>query len=168
MTKDELYMQRALELAVLGKGEVSPNPMVGCVIVHDDRIIGEGYHQRYGDAHAEPNAIADVSEPALLKSSTAYVTLEPCSHYGKTGPCAQLLVEKQIKKVVVAVQDPNPLVSGKGIKILRDGGVEVLVGILEKQAAALNKRFFTQITKKRLYIILKWAQTRDGYLARAD
>ena len=168
MTKDELYMQRALELAVLGKGEVSPNPMVGCVIVHDDRIIGEGYHQRYGDAHAEPNAIADVSEPALLKSSTAYVTLEPCSHYGKTGPCAQLLVEKQIKKVVVAVQDPNPLVSGKGIKILRDGGVEVLVGILEKQAAALNKRFFTQITKKRPYIILKWAQTRDGYLARAD
>src|SRR5690554_669616 len=168
MNKDEIYMQRALELASLGRGAVSPNPMVGCVIVHDDKIIGEGYHRRYGGAHAEPNAIADVSDPELLKSAIAYVTLEPCSHYGKTGPCAQLLVANQIKKVVIAVQDPNPLVSGKGIKILEDGGAEVVVGVLEKQAMVLNKRFFTQIQKKRPYIILKWAQTQDGYLARAD
>lgn len=163
-----MYMQRALELAALGRGSVSPNPMVGCVIVHDDIIIGEGYHRQYGGAHAEPNAIAEVSEPGLLKSAVAYVTLEPCSHQGKTAPCAQLLVANQIKKVVIAVQDPNPLVSGKGIKILEDGGAEVVVGVLEKQATALNKRFFTQIKKKRPYIMLKWAQTQDGYLARAD
>ena len=168
MNRDEIYMQRALELAELGRGSVSPNPMVGCVIVHDDKIIGEGYHRQYGDAHAEPNAIADVFVQELLKSATAYVTLEPCSHYGKTGPCAQLLVQKQIKRAVIAVQDPNPLVSGKGIKVLEDGGVEVVVGVLGNQAAALNKRFFTQVTKRRPYIILKWAQTRDGFLARAD
>src|SRR5690606_37267100 len=143
-------------------------PLVGCVIVHNGLIIGEGYHQRYGGSHAEPNAVNAVQHPELLKEATVYVTLEPCSHFGKTPPCALLLIEKQVKKVVVAVKDPNPLVVGKGIQMLKDAGIEVEVGVAEKDAAALNKRFFTQIQKKRPYIILKWAQTKDGYVARAD
>src|SRR5690606_39184105 len=115
MNIEEQYMLRALELATWGRGQVSPNPLVGSVIVHEDKIIGEGYHQKFGKAHAEPNAIHAVSNPGLLKESTLYVNLEPCAHYGKTGPCAQLIVEKQIKKVVIAIKDPNPLVGGKGI-----------------------------------------------------
>src|SRR5680860_804028 len=126
MNQDEQYMLRSLELATLGKGQVSPNPMVGCVIVYEDKILGEGYHQRYGAAHAEPNAIQNVSQRDLLKKATLYVTLEPCAHFGKTAPCAQLLVDMQIRKVVVAVQDPNPLVGGKGIRILQDAGIEVI------------------------------------------
>lgn len=161
-------MTRALELATQGRGQVSPNPMVGCVIVHNDFIIGEGYHQQYGGPHAEPNAVNAVENPELLKESTVYVTLEPCAHFGKTPPCAKLLIEKQVKKVIVAVKDPNPLVAGKGIQMLKEAGVEVEVGVLEKEAAALNKRFFTQIQKKRPYVILKWAQTRDGFVARED
>lgn len=161
-------MRRALELAEWGRGHVSPNPMVGCVIVHDGFIIGEGYHQQYGGAHAEPNAVQAVERPELLKEATVYVTLEPCAHFGKTPPCAQLLVDKQVKKVVVAVKDPNPLVAGKGIQMLRDAGIEVEVGVLEQEAAALNKRFFTKIQKKRPYVILKWAQTQDGFVARPD
>lgn len=168
MSKDEQYMLRALELATWGRGQVSPNPMVGCVIVLEDQIIGEGYHQKYGAAHAEPNAIQSVTDQDLLKDATLYVSLEPCAHFGKTAPCAQLLVDRQIKKVVVAVQDPNPLVGGKGIKILQDAGIEVVTGVLEKEAALLNKRFFVQIQEKRPYVILKWAQTPDGYVARAD
>ena len=168
MDMDEQYMRRALELAEWGRGHVSPNPTVGCVIVHHDLIIGEGYHQQYGGPHAEPNAVNSVQQPELLKEATVYVTLEPCSHVGKTPPCARLLIEKQVKKVVVAVEDPNPLVAGKGIQMLREAGIEVEVGVLEQEAAALNKRFLTQIQKKRPYVILKWAQTKDGFVARAD
>ncbi|MEX2593993.1 MAG: bifunctional diaminohydroxyphosphoribosylaminopyrimidine deaminase/5-amino-6-(5-phosphoribosylamino)uracil reductase RibD [Anditalea sp.] len=168
MNKDERYMLRALELATLGRGHVSPNPMVGCVIVYEDKIIGEGYHQKYGAAHAEPNAVQSVSHQDLLKKATLYVTLEPCAHFGKTAPCAQLIVDRQIRKVVIAVQDPNPLVGGKGIKILQEAGIEVVAGVLEKEAGIINKRFFTQIKKKRPYVILKWAQTQDGFVARTD
>ncbi|HLU89388.1 MAG TPA: bifunctional diaminohydroxyphosphoribosylaminopyrimidine deaminase/5-amino-6-(5-phosphoribosylamino)uracil reductase RibD [Cyclobacteriaceae bacterium] len=168
MDKDAQFMLRALELAVLGQGAVSPNPMVGCVIVHEDRIIGEGYHEKYGEAHAEPNAIRKVADPSLLAEATLYVSLEPCAHYGKTAPCAQLLVEKKLKRVVVAVQDPNPMVGGKGVRLLRDAGIEVKLGVLERQATHLNRRFFTQMVKQRPFVILKWAQTADGFVARTD
>lgn len=168
MTRQEQYMQRALELAERGKGWVSPNPLVGCVIVHEDKIIGEGYHQRYGEAHAEVNALASVKSEELLSESTVYVTLEPCAHYGKTPPCANLLAEKRVKKVVIAAIDSNPLVGGKGIEILENAGIEVQTGILEKAARWQNRRFFTQIEKNRPYIILKWAQSRDGFVARPD
>lgn len=168
MDRNVQFMRRALELAEWGRGRVSPNPMVGCVVVYKDRIIGEGYHQQYGGPHAEPNAVNVIEHPALLKEATVYVTLEPCAHFGKTPPCSQLLIEKQVKKVVVAVNDPNPLVAGKGIRMLREAGIEVEVGVLTKEAAALNKRFFTQIQKKRPYVILKWAQTKDGFVARGD
>lgn len=168
MKADELYMQRALELAEFGRGKVSPNPMVGCVIVHQDKIIGEGYHQQYGKAHAEVNAVNAVANQDLLAESTVYVTLEPCAHFGKTPPCANLLVEKKVKKVIIAAFDSNPLVGGKGIQILKDAGIEVQTGLLEKEARLQNKRFFTQIEKKRPYVILKWAQTQDGFVARED
>lgn len=168
MISNELYMQRALELAEFGRGKVSPNPMVGCVIVYQDKIIGEGYHQKYGQAHAEVNAINSVKNHELLEEATVYVTLEPCAHFGKTPPCANLLVEKKVKKVVIATFDTNPLVGGKGIQILKDAGIEVETGLLEKEARFQNKRFFTQIEKKRPYVILKWAQTQDGFVARED
>lgn len=168
MDRDVQFMRRALELAEWGRGQASPNPMVGCVIVYDNRIIGEGYHQQYGGPHAEPNAVHSVVHPELLQEATVYVTLEPCAHFGKTPPCAQLLIDKQVKKVVVAVKDPNPLVAGKGIQMLREAGIDVEEGLLEEEAAALNKRFFTQIQKKRPYVILKWAQTKDGFVARGD
>ncbi|SFA77295.1 bifunctional diaminohydroxyphosphoribosylaminopyrimidine deaminase/5-amino-6-(5-phosphoribosylamino)uracil reductase RibD [Algoriphagus aquimarinus] len=168
MISDERYMRRALELAEFGRGKVSPNPMVGCVIVLEDKVIGEGYHQEYGNAHAEVNAINSVKNPDLLTDSTVYVTLEPCAHYGKTPPCAKLLVEKKVKKVIIAAFDTNPLVGGKGIQILKDAGIEVETGVLEKEARIQNKRFFTQIEKKRPYVILKWAQTQDGFVARED
>ncbi len=162
-------MLRALELATLGRGHVSPNPMVGCVIVHDasQRIIGEGWHQRYGEAHAERNAILSVrpEDEHLLPESTAYVTLEPCSHYGKQPPCADLLIEKRVRRVVCCNDDPNPLVSGQGFKKLRAAGIEVETGVLVEQGRALNARFFTFFEKQRPYIILKWAETSDGYLA---
>lgn len=162
------FMKRALELAQLGGGSVSPNPMVGCVIVHDGKIIGEGYHQIYGGPHAEVHAINSVQNQELLKESTAYVTLEPCSHWGKTPPCANLLVEKGLKKVVIAATDSNPLVGGKGIEILKNAGIEVETGVLEREARWQNRRFFTQIEKQRPYVILKWAQTQDGFVARED
>jgi diaminohydroxyphosphoribosylaminopyrimidine deaminase/5-amino-6-(5-phosphoribosylamino)uracil reductase len=165
---DERYMQRALELAAMGLGSVSPNPMVGCVIVHDDQIIGEGYHQKYGEVHAEVNAINAVEDQSLLRNATVYVTLEPCAHWGKTPPCANLLVEKNIARIVIATVDSNPLVGGKGIKILEAAGITVISGVLEKEARVQNKRFFTQIEKKRPYVILKWAQTSDGFVARSD
>lgn len=168
MTQDSLYMQRALELALLGKGSVSPNPLVGCVIVHDDRIIGEGWHQKYGEAHAEVNAIRSVDDKNLLKESVVYVNLEPCSHTGKTPPCADLLVQSQVKKVVIANVDTNPVVAGNGIKKLREAGIEVTEGVLEQEGRELNQRFFTYIEKQRPYIILKWAQTADGYIAREN
>lgn len=168
MTSDELYMQRAIELAKLGKGTVSPNPLVGCVIVCSDKIIGEGWHQVYGEAHAEVNAIHSVKDKNLLKQSTVYVNLEPCSHTGKTPPCAELLIQSSVKKVVIANEDSNPLVAGKGIKKLQEAGIEVIIGVLEKQGCELNQRFFTFIESERPYIILKWAQTADGFIAREN
>ena len=168
MTQDEQYMGRALELACHGLGQVSPNPLVGCVIVHKDTIIGEGWHQKLGEAHAEVNAIRSVQNKALLKESTVYVTLEPCSHHGRTPPCADLLIKHQVKKVIVAVPDPNPLVRGQGIDKLEKAEIQVETGILKDQALEVNRRFFTYINKKRPYIILKWAQTRDGFIARSN
>jgi diaminohydroxyphosphoribosylaminopyrimidine deaminase/5-amino-6-(5-phosphoribosylamino)uracil reductase len=165
---DELFMQRAFELSLLGRGHVSPNPLVGSVVVHDNRIIGEGWHQKYGQPHAEVNAIASVQEKSLLSESTVYVNLEPCSHFGKTPPCADLLVSHKVKRVVVANLDSNPLVAGQGIKKLRGAGIEVVTGVLDQQGRELNKRFFTFIEKKRPYIILKWAETSDGFIAREN
>lgn len=165
---DQRFMKRALELAEFGKGNVSPNPMVGCVIVHEEKIIGEGFHQLYGGPHAEVNAVNSVKNPELLNEATVYVTLEPCAHWGKTPPCANLLVEKQVKKVIIAAVDSNPLVRGKGIQILRNAGIEVKTGLLEQEARWQNRRFFTQIEKQRPYVILKWAQTSDGFVARED
>ena len=161
-------MQRALDLAERGKGAVRPNPLVGCVLVHEGKIIGEGYHEQYGGPHAEVNAIASVTDPKLLAAATAYVSLEPCSHWGKTPPCANLLVEKGIKSVVVATLDPNPLVSGKGVKLLEEAGISVQVGLLEREARWQNRRFFCQQEKHRPYLILKWAQTQDGFIAREN
>lgn len=172
-------MFRALELATLGRGHVSPNPMVGCVIVHEaedgnkqvsPRIIGEGWHQRYGEAHAERNAILSVrpEDTHLLPESTAYVTLEPCSHYGKQPPCADLLIENRIKRVVCCNDDPNPLVAGQGFTRLRAAGIIVETGLLAEQGRQLNARFFTFIEQKRPYIILKWAETADGFIGRND
>ncbi len=168
MTPDELLMQRAMELAQLGIGEVSPNPRVGCVIVHDNKIIGEGWHQKFGEAHAEVNAINSVQDKSLLKESTVYVNLEPCSHFGKTPPCVDLLIKHQVKKVVIANTDTNPLVAGQGIKKLKDASVEVAIGVLDKEGRELNKRFFTFIEKQRPFIILKWAQTEDGFIAQKN
>jgi len=164
----ESYMQRALQLATLGMGKVAPNPMVGCVIVYENKIIGEAWHKAYGQAHAEVNAIDSVIDQSILPQSTFYVTLEPCSHYGKTPPCADLLVSKKVGKVVIACTDSNPLVAGKGIRKLQEVGISVELGILEKEARRLNKRFFTFMEKKRPYIVLKWAQTEDGFIARKD
>jgi diaminohydroxyphosphoribosylaminopyrimidine deaminase/5-amino-6-(5-phosphoribosylamino)uracil reductase len=163
-----LFMQRALDLAERGKGAVRPNPLVGCVLVNEGKIIGEGYHEQYGGPHAEVNAIASVTDPKLLAAATAYVSLEPCSHWGKTPPCANLLVEKGIKSVVVATLDPNPLVAGKGVKLLEEAGISVQVGLLEREARWQNRRFFCQQEKHRPYLILKWAQTQDGFIAREN
>ena len=163
---DEIYIQRCIDLAQKGIRAVAPNPMVGCVIVVNDKIIGEGYHQRYGEAHAEVNAINNVANKSLLNKATLYVSLEPCSHTGKTPPCAELIIKSGIKKVVVGTKDPNPIVGGKGIEKLKNRGIEVKEGILQKQCLELNKRFFTYHEKQRPYVILKWAQTLDGFLDR--
>ena len=166
--QSSFHMQRALLLARLGAGSVSPNPMVGCVIVYDGKIIGEGWHRKYGEGHAEVNAINSVEDKSLLSESEVYVTLEPCSHYGKTPPCADLLIKHQVKKVIVCNHDPNPLVAGKGIEKLRQAGIEVEMGILEAKGRKVNKRFFTFIEKKRPYIILKWAESADGFIAKIN
>ncbi len=163
---DKRYMFRCIELARLGAGNVAPNPMVGCVIVSDGKIIGEGFHQQYGQAHAEVNAIRSVSNAALLKNSTLYVSLEPCAHHGLTPPCSDLIVEKQIPRVVIGTVDPFSAVAGKGIEKLKKAGIEVEVGMLENECRELNKRFFTFHEKTRPYIILKWAQTIDGFIDR--
>lgn len=168
MTRDERYILRTLELARLGLGNVSPNPLVGCVVVYDEKIIGEGWHQKYGEAHAEVNAISNVKDQSLLSQSTLYVNLEPCAHFGKTPPCADLIIEKKIKRVVVCNTDPNPLVNGQGIKKLRENGVEVEIGVLESEGLQMNHRFLTYIQKSRPYIILKWAQTADGFIAKKN
>jgi diaminohydroxyphosphoribosylaminopyrimidine deaminase / 5-amino-6-(5-phosphoribosylamino)uracil reductase len=173
MTQHEKYMQRCIELAKLGAGNVSPNPMVGAIVVHEGNIIGEGYHQQYGQAHAEVNAINQVltdfdNAAELLKNSTIYVSLEPCAHYGKTPPCADLIVKHHIPKVIVGCRDPFDQVNGKGIEKLKDAGVEVISGVLEEECQWVNLRFFTRVQKQRPYIILKWAQTSDGFFAPHD
>jgi len=160
----EFYMARCLQLAKNGFGKVAPNPMVGSVIVCDGKIIGEGYHQKCGEAHAEVNAIASVIDQSLLKHSTLYVNLEPCSHHGKTPPCSDLMIEKGIPHVVVGSTDPHALVNGTGLDRLRKAGIKVQTGVLEKECDILNKRFFTFHKKQRPYIILKWAQSADGFI----
>lgn len=161
-------MQRALQLAALGREWVSPNPMVGCVIVHNDLIIGEGFHQKYGDAHAEVNAFNTVINKDLLSESTVYVTLEPCSHFGKTPPCADLLIRHKVKKVVICNTDPFPQVSGTGIKKLQAAGIEVITGVLDKAGEELNKRFFKAHQTGLPYVVIKWAETSDGFVAQKD
>ncbi len=161
-------MQRCLDLAKLGLGKVAPNPLVGSVIVCDNKIIGEGYHQEFGKSHAEVNAINSVIDSTLLKKSTLYVNLEPCSHFGKTPPCADLIIEHKIPYVVIGTIDPFSKVKGKGIEKLLKAGVDVKVGVLEKECTELNKRFFTFHNKKRPYIILKWAQSKDGFIGKND
>ena len=162
--KHNLYMDRCLQLAELGRGKVAPNPMVGAVVVFDDMIIGEGFHQNFGGAHAEVNAINSVKDKSLLKSATIYVNLEPCSHYGKTPPCSDLIIQNEIPRVVIGCQDSYSEVSGKGIAKLRNANCEIVVGVLEKECRNLNKRFFTFHDKQRPYIILKWAQTQDRFM----
>ena len=164
MEQHELYMSRCLQLAQQAEGHTAPNPMVGAVIVCDGVIIGEGYHHRCGEPHAEVNAIRSVNDQNLLMKSTLYVNLEPCSHYGKTPPCAQLIIDKKIPRVVVGMGDPNPKVNGRGIQMLREAGVEVVENVLNQQCQILNKRFVTLYTKKRPFVILKWAQTQDGFI----
>ena len=158
------YMARALELAAHGRQYASPNPMVGAVIVHDNKIIGEGFHRRCGEGHAEVNAVNSVSDPELLKESTMFVTLEPCSHYGKTPPCAQLIIDKKIPRVVVGATDPFIKVSGRGIKMLRDAGIKVITGVMAEESIRLNRRFFTAHTLKRPFVTLKWAMSKDGFM----
>lgn len=170
MQIEEKYMARCIALARKGAGSTSPNPMVGAVIVHNGRIIGEGYHRRCGEAHAEVNAIRAVKNESLLPESTIYVSLEPCSHFGKTPPCADLIIQKRIPRVVVGCLDPFPEVSGRGVRRLEEAGVEVVTGVLESEAKELNRFFFTYQTTHRPYVILKWAQSRDGFIdgARND
>ena len=161
-------MNRCLELATKGLENVSPNPMVGSVIVHENKIIGEGYHKEFGKEHAEVNAIASVKNKSLLKYSTLYVNLEPCAHFGKTPPCSNLIIEHKIPKVVIGCVDTFSDVNGKGIIKMEKAGIEVNVGILEKESQELNKRFFTFHEKKRPYLILKWAESKDGFIAPKD
>jgi diaminohydroxyphosphoribosylaminopyrimidine deaminase/5-amino-6-(5-phosphoribosylamino)uracil reductase len=178
MNNDTAYLHRCLELARLGAGNVAPNPMVGAVLVYKDRIIGEGYHQRYGEAHAEVNCIRDAESRAgrlkdlfnadvaeILQDSRIYVSLEPCAHFGKTPPCADLIIDKKIPEVVVGCRDPFIQVDGKGIEKLRTAGIRVSTGVLEAESIELNKRFFTFHTRRRPYIILKWAQSANGRIA---
>jgi diaminohydroxyphosphoribosylaminopyrimidine deaminase/5-amino-6-(5-phosphoribosylamino)uracil reductase len=167
MSSHELYMQRCIDLALKGSGAVAPNPMVGAVLVYDNRIIGEGWHQQFGGPHAEVNCIQSVTleDKHLIPQSTLYVSLEPCNHYGKTPPCSDLIIQSQIKKVVIACKDPFEKVNGSGIKKLMDNGVEVTTGILEKEAIRLNKRFFIFHQQHMPYVILKWAQSADRYIA---
>lgn len=165
MKSNEIYIQRCIELAQNGAGTVSPNPLVGCVIVHNNIIIGEGCHMKYGEAHAEVNAINSVKQKHLLPEATLYVNLEPCHHYGKTPPCADFIIDNKIKKVVVGMIDPFEKVAGHGIQKLKDAGIEVEIGILEAECKYLNRRFIKYITQQKPYIILKWAQTFNGYIA---
>jgi diaminohydroxyphosphoribosylaminopyrimidine deaminase/5-amino-6-(5-phosphoribosylamino)uracil reductase len=159
-------MQRCLDLARLAGPAVFPNPMVGCVIVAKGKVIGEGYHRKYGHAHAEVNAIEAVEDKEKLKGSTLYVSLEPCFHHGKTPPCVELIIRSGIQRIVIGCTDPNPKVAGKSIQKLKSLGREVSSGVLEKEAIALNKRFFTFQLKQRPFIVLKWAQSKDGYMDR--
>ncbi len=164
---DERYMQRCIELALQGIGKVAPNPMVGAVLVYGDRILAEGFHEQYGQAHAEVNCFNHVSkeDEGLLPAATLYISLEPCAHFGKTPPCADLIIRKQVKKVVIGCRDPFEQVNGKGIEKLENAGVEVVTGVMNDECLQLNKRFFTFHTHRRPYIILKWAQTANGMIA---
>lgn len=170
MSIDEQYMNRCIQLAKLGSGNVAPNPMVGAVLIYENKIIGEGYHQKYGEAHAEVNCINNVAEinKSLIEKSTIYVSLEPCSHYGKTPPCADLIIKNKIRKVVIGIKDIYKDVDGAGIQKLRNAGLEVITGVLENECHDLNKRFFTFHQKKRPYIILKWAQSANGKIGSND
>ncbi|PRY52324.1 diaminohydroxyphosphoribosylaminopyrimidine deaminase [Arcticibacter pallidicorallinus] len=168
------YMTRCFELAELGMGSVSPNPLVGSVVVHNGKVVGEGYHRQYGKAHAEVNAINDVIQrypnnfAEILRQSTIYVNLEPCSHFGKTPPCSDLIIKHEIPHVVIGSPDPFDPVNGKGVLKLRNAGIKVTENFCVEQSNFINRRFFTRITKQRPYFILKWAQTADGYFAPAD
>ncbi|MBW8362915.1 MAG: bifunctional diaminohydroxyphosphoribosylaminopyrimidine deaminase/5-amino-6-(5-phosphoribosylamino)uracil reductase RibD [Kaistella sp.] len=164
MKTDEFYIHRCIQLAEQALGNTYPNPLVGSVIVYKDEIIGEGYHQKAGENHAEINAINSVKNPGLLKESTIYVSLEPCSHFGKTPPCANKIVETGFKKVVIGTLDPHEKVNGKGKKIIEEAGIEVVSGILENECRQLNRRFFTFQNEKRPFIILKWAESGDGFI----
>lgn len=160
----EKYMSRCIELAEMGKGNVAPNPMVGAVIILDNKIIGEGYHRKYGEAHAEVNAINSVKDKSQLSKATIYVSLEPCAHFGKTPPCSDLIIQYKIPNVVVGCVDTYSEVSGKGIEKIKNSGAKVIVGVLEQECIQLNKAFFTFHRHKRPFVILKWAQTRDGFM----
>lgn len=180
ISNDTIYMQRCISLALMGMGNVAPNPMVGAVLVNDDRIIGEGYHRQYGYAHAEVNCIGNAeikfksgstgvnNIESLLQTSTLYVSLEPCAHFGKTPPCANLIIKKRIPKVVIGCRDPFEQVNGKGIEKLQAAGVEVVTGVLEEECKTLNKRFFTFHIRHRPYIILKWAQSENRKISGPD
>ncbi len=161
---DHAFMLRCLELAALGKGYTYPNPLVGSVITCRQKIIGEGYHREFGKAHAEVNAIASVKQRALLTESTLYVNLEPCCHVGKTPPCTDLIIDAGIPRIVIGSEDPNPAVSGKGVEALKKAGCDVTIGILDKENRALNRSFFTYFDEKRPFVILKWAESSDGFL----
>ena len=167
MTIHQQYIERCIELARRGAGSVAPNPMVGAVLVHNNRIIGEGWHQQYGQTHAEVNCIASVKEAdkSFISQSVLYVSLEPCSHFGKTPPCTDLIIRNKIPKVVIGCRDPFKEVDGRGIEKLKAAGIEVVPGVMEQECKELNKRFFTFHTKQRPHIILKWAQTADGFMA---
>lgn len=165
MNINEKYINRCLQLAENGLGTTYPNPLVGAVVVHENKIIGEGWHQQAGKPHAEVNAIAQIKDESLLKQATIYVNLEPCSHFGKTPPCSDLIIDKGIKKVVIGMLDPFKKVAGRGIKKLLDAGCQVQVGVLEEKCKALNKRFLSYHLQKRPYIILKWATSQDGFLS---
>ena len=164
--EDVVFMKRAFKLALLGMGKVAPNPLVGCVIVKNGKIIGEGFHQAFGSAHAEVNAIKNAS--TKVEGSTVYVTLEPCAHYGKTPPCSDLLIAKKVAKVVVASQDPFAAVNGAGIQRLKEAGIQVEINCMRDEGQHINRRFLTSVSKGKPYIILKWAQTQDHFVAKTD
>ncbi|MBN2261933.1 MAG: bifunctional diaminohydroxyphosphoribosylaminopyrimidine deaminase/5-amino-6-(5-phosphoribosylamino)uracil reductase RibD, partial [Prolixibacteraceae bacterium] len=164
MSISNKYMQRCLDLAKLGEGHVAPNPMVGAVIVHNNKIIGEGFHQKYGGPHAEVNAINAVNDQSLLNDATIFVNLEPCAHFGKTPPCSDLIIQKGIPRVIIGTIDPFAKVAGMGIQKMKSAGIDVEVGILDDECLELNRRFFTFHQKKRPYLILKWAQSADGFV----
>ena len=165
MRNEEFFLNKCIEIARLGIGNVSPNPMVGSVIVYKGEVIGEGYHEKYGSDHAEVNAINSVKDKSLLSKSTLYVNLEPCSHFGKTPPCSHFIINHKIPKVVIGCVDTYSEVDGIGIDKMRNAGIDVKVGIMKKESRDLNKRFFTFHEKKRPYIILKWAESKDGFIA---
>ena len=162
---DIKFMKRCIDLASKGLGYTYPNPLVGSVIVHDNKIIGEGYHAKYGESHAEVNAINSVGDKELLRESTLYVNLEPCNHHGKTPPCTEAIINNNIKRIVIGSRDPNRLVDGSGIDKLRSSGCDVVVGVMELECSNLNKRFFKYHKHKRPYIILKWAESKDGFIS---